>query len=101
MLDRLPLPQSDLDREMMNFNWEEEDTGREKILGILRPDLDRTRATGPPVPQPVEPVGHNLDRLSLLALKTYLFQFLSFLTLRQGLYVNYYVNFKTFCLSYI
>ena len=40
---------------------------------------------GRPIPQPVEPISQSLDRFSLLALKTYLFQFLSFLTLRQGL----------------
>ncbi|KAL6316630.1 hypothetical protein AAG906_019538 [Vitis piasezkii] len=61
-------------------------TGREKrFLCLPRPDLDRTRETGRPVPKPVEPVGHSLDRLSLLAPKTYLFLFLSFPILRQGL----------------
>ena len=58
---------------------------RESVFGTLRLDLDQTRATGRPVPWLVELVGLCLDQFSLLALKTYLFQFFSFLTLRQGL----------------
>ena len=57
---------------------------RESVFGTLGLDLDRTRAINRPVPQPVEPVGQSLNWLSLLASKTYLFQFISFLTLRQG-----------------
>ena len=82
MHDRLPLPQWDLDREENHLDQEEKAIGRERNFWCI---LDRTRATGQPVPQPVELVGHSLDRLSLLAPKTYLFQFLSLLTLRQGL----------------
>ena len=86
MLDRLPLPRPDFDWEENHLNREEKVTGRERnFLCIPQLVLDRTRATGQPVPQPVEPVGHSLDQLSLLAPKTYLFQFLYFLTLRQGL----------------
>ena len=55
---------------------------RESVFDTPRPVLDRTGLTGRPVPQSVELVGHSLDRLSLLASKTYLFQFLSFLTLK-------------------
>ncbi|WJZ89357.1 hypothetical protein VitviT2T_008580 [Vitis vinifera] len=58
----------------MNLDREEEATGRERRFWA---SLDRTSAIG-------QPVGHSLDQLSLLAPKTYLFQFLSFLTLRQG-----------------
>ena len=53
------------------------------VFGTPRLDLDRTRTTDRPIPQPVKPVSQSLDRF--LALKTFLFQFLSFLTLRQGL----------------
>ena len=59
---------------------------RESVFNSPRPD--RTRATGRPVPWLVEPIGQCLDRFSLLAPKTYLFQFFSFLTLRQSLWVN-------------
>ena len=85
MLDGLPLPRSNINREEMNLDREEKATRREKIWDISRLDLDQTRATGRLVPQPIELVGQSLDRLSLLALKTYHFQFLSFLTLKQGL----------------
>ena len=61
---------------------------KESVFCTPRLDLDRIRATGRPVPQPIESVGQSLDQLNLLALKTYHFQFLSFLTLRQGLYVK-------------
>ncbi|RVX14473.1 hypothetical protein CK203_017312 [Vitis vinifera] len=76
----------DLDRTRVRLDREEKATGRERrFLCLPRPDLDRTRETGRPVTQPVEPVGHSLDRMSLLALKTYPFLFLSFPILRQGL----------------
>ena len=79
-------PRSDLDRTRVGLDREDKATGRERrFLCLPRPDLDRTRETGRPVPQPVEPVGHSLDRMSLLALKTYTFLFLSFPILRQGL----------------
>ena len=86
MHDRLPLPRPDLDRTRVRLDREEKATGRERrLLCLPRPDLDRTRETGQSVPKPIEPVGHSLDRLSLLAPKTYPFLFLSFPILRQGL----------------
>ena len=77
----------------VNLDWEgsepqpgrEDYWMRESVFDTPRPDLDRIGWTSRPVPQPVEPVGHSLDRLSLLAPKTFLFKFLSFLLLRQGL----------------
>ena len=75
-----------LDRTLTGQGWGS--TGKRKLLGEREgfcASLDRTRETGRPVPQQVEPVGHSLDRMSFLALKTYPFLFLSFPILRQGL----------------
>ena len=48
--------------------------------------LNQTRAVDQPVSRPVEPIGLCLNRLSLLAPKTYIFLiFFSFLILRQSL----------------
>ena len=86
MHDRLLLPRPDLDRTRVRLDREEKATMRERrFLCLPRPNLDRTRETGRSVLKPVESVGHSLDRLSLLAPKTYLFLFLSFPILRQGL----------------
>ena len=69
-LDRtLTGPRSDLDREENHLDREEKATGRErKFLVHPRLVLNRMRVTGLPVPQPVEPVSHNLDQLSRLAI---------------------------------
>ena len=55
MLDRLPLPQPNLDREENPLDREEKAIGREKLFGLPRSVLDRTSTTGRPVPQSVEP----------------------------------------------
>ena len=45
-----------------------------KIASVrLLLSIDRTSTTGRPVPQPIEPVGHNLDRLSLFSLENLFF----------------------------
>ena len=46
---------------------------REKLFGLPRPVLDRMSTTGQPIPQPVESIGHNLDRLSLFDLENLFF----------------------------
>ena len=67
MYERLPLPQSDLDREENHLDLEEKATRRERsFFDLPRLVLDRTSTTGRPVTQPVELVGHSLDRLSFL-----------------------------------
>ena len=55
-----PRPRRESSRPGREGHWE-----REKVLVHPRPVLDRTRSTGRPVPQPIELVGHSLDRLSL------------------------------------
>ena len=62
MLDRLPLPRPILDQEENHLDRKEKATGRERNFLA---SLDQTRKIGRPVPQPVEPVGLSLDRLSL------------------------------------
>ena len=46
-------------------------------------DTSRTVSTGQP--KPVDRLEHSLDRLGILTLRTFLFKFISFLILRQGL----------------
>ena len=78
MHDRLPLPQSDLDREENHLDLEEKATRRErKFWYNPRSVLGWTRSTGSstgrPIPQPVEPVGHSLDRLNLFGTENLFF----------------------------
>ena len=74
MHDRLLLPRlgKESPRLEREGHWE-----REKVFGIPRSVLDRTRSIGRPVPQPVETVGHSLYWLSLFSLVNLFFQFLS------------------------
>ena len=55
-----------LDQEENHLDREEKATGREgNFLCIPQPVLDQTSTSGQSIPQPIEPVGHSLDRLSL------------------------------------